>query len=238
MLKTLSNKKASLVYSAAIAVSLMLGVMFGAQHFSSPASFANEANIPTPAASAQLVAATLSPEAKALPEFALENHRGEIIGIDTFRDHWSLVFFGFTSCPDYCPLELQKLAKVLNLMGKGEALQVLFVSVDPERDAQEKLATYVSFFHPQITGVRGSNVALAQFSQFFGAAYDRSAIVNGKVLTIPAGINLPVDVGEQYQVNHSTRVFIVDPAGAFIGSFAAPYEVEQMALDMQKLMER
>jgi protein SCO1/2 len=227
MLKTLANKKTSLVYSVVIAASLGLGVILGAQQFSGPASFASGSDNRTPIATTSLVA-----------EFALENHRGEIIGVDTFRDHWSLVFFGFTSCPDYCPLELQRLAKVLNVMGAGKSLQVVFVSVDPERDAQEKLAAYVSFFHPQIIGARGSNVALAQFAQFFGAAYDRSAIVNNKVLTIPAGINLPTDVGDQYQVNHSTRVFIVNPAGAFAGSFAAPYEVDDVVLDMQKLMER
>ncbi len=238
MLNKLTHKKnAMLVYAAAITVSLGLGVVLGAQQFSSFAPHAAELNDP-PAAVTSLVAATKLPEEKVLPEFALENHRGEILGVDAFRDHWSLVFFGFTSCPDYCPLELQKLAKLLNVMGAGEALQVVFVSVDPERDAQEKLAAYVNFFHPQITGARGSNVALAQFAQFFGAAYDRTAIVNGKVLTIPAGINLPLNVGDQYQVNHSTRVFIVNPAGAFIGSFGAPYEVDDMVVDMQKLMER
>lgn len=238
MLRNLTHKKLSLlVYALAISMSLGLGVVLGAQQFSNSASsrLTSAFNNSMPAAVSP-VAADMLPEAKALPELALENHRGETIGIDTFRDHWSLVFFGFTSCPDYCPLELQRLAKVLNLMGAGEALQVVFVSVDPERDAQEKLANYVNFFHPQIIGARGSNVALAQFAQFFGAAYDRTAIVDGKVLTIPAGINLPNNVGEQYQVNHSTRVFIVNPAGAFVGSFAAPYEVDDVVFDMQKLM--
>lgn len=238
MLKKLTHKKfLLLVYALAITLSLGLGVVLGAQQFSSTAPYAAEFHNPSDTA-VPLLAATRLPEPKVLPEFALENHRGEILGVDAFRDHWSLVFFGFTSCPDYCPLELQRLARLLNVMGAGEALQVVFVSVDPERDAQEKLAAYVNFFHPQITGARGSNVALAQFAQFFGAAYDRTAIVNGKVLTIPAGINLPIDVGEQYQVNHSTRVFIVNPAGALIGSFAAPYEVDDMVLDMQKLMRR
>jgi len=237
MLSNLTHKKFSLlVYALAITVSLGLGVVLGAQQFSSLASSTFTSTSNNSNSGAPPVAANMLHEAKALPEFALENHRGEIMGVDSFRDHWSLIFFGFTSCPDYCPLELQRLAKVLNVMGAGEALQVVFVSVDPERDVQEKLATYVNFFHPQIIGVRGSNVALAQFAQFFGAAYDRTAIVDGKVLTIPAGINLPTNVDEHYQVNHSTRVFIVNPAGAFVGSFAAPYEVDDVVLDMQKLM--
>ncbi len=204
-----------------IVASLGLGVVLGAQQFS--------AVLP-------LDVAQLLPASKTLPGFSLENHRGDVADANSFRGHWSLVFFGFTSCPDFCPLELQKLAKLLNLMGAGDELQVVFVSVDPERDGQEKLANYVGFFHPQIVGLRGSNLALANVTQFFGAAYDRSAIVENKLLSIPAGINMPTNVGEVYQVNHSTRVFVVNPDGEFIGSFSSPYEVENMVSDMQKLM--
>jgi protein SCO1/2 len=224
MLKKMGHKKLwQLLYTVAIAASLGLGIMLGTQQFS---------------AASPLAVAQLLPAPKTLPEFALENHRGEVADANIFRGHWNLVFFGFTSCPDFCPLELQKLAKLLNLMGGGDELQVVFVSVDPERDGQEKLASYVGFFHPQIVGLRGSNLELANFAQFFGAAYDRSAIVDSKLLTIPAGINMPTNVGEQYLVNHSTRVFIVNPGGEFIGSFASPYEEENILSDMQKLMDR
>lgn len=217
------KKRWQVLYTVAIAASLGLGIVLGMQQFS---------------AASPLTAVQLLPEPKPLSEFSLENHRGEMVEANMLRGHWSLVFFGFTSCPDYCPLELQKLAKLLNLMGAADHLQVVFVSVDPERDGQEKLANYVSFFHPQIAGLRGNNVELARFAQFFGAAYDRSAILNSKLLSIPAGINMPVDVGDQYQVNHSTRVFVVNPNGEFVGSFSSPYSVEDMLFDMQKLMER
>lgn len=224
MLKKMNRKNCMrLLYSFAIAVSLGLGVVLGAQQFS---------------AASPLGIAQLLPTPKTVPEFSLENHRAEVVDAKVFRGHWSLVFFGFTSCPDFCPLELQKLAKLLNLMGAGDELQVVFVSVDPERDGQEKLANYVGFFHPQIMGLRGSNLALANFSHFFGAAYDRSAIVESKLLSIPAGFNMPTNVGEQYQVNHSTRVFVVNPDGEFIGTFAPSYEVEELLADMQKLMGR
>lgn len=220
----MNNKKVlKAVYAIVILMSFGLGVVLGAQQFS-PAQ---------PLGIAQLL-----PEPKPLPEVTLENHRGETVVANSFRDHWSLVFFGFTSCPDFCPIELQKLGKVLNLMGVGDELQVVFVSVDPERDGQEKLTDYVEFFHPQIIGLRGSNAELAKFAQFFGAAYDRSAIVDTRLLTIPAGINMPTNVGDQYQVNHSTRVFIVNPEGKFIGSFAPPYTAEEIMSDMQKLLDR
>lgn len=211
------------IYAVVILTSLGLGVTLGAQQFSS---------VP------QLNIAQLLPQSKALQDVALENHRGEAVAVNSFKGHWRLVFFGFTSCPDFCPLELQKLGKVLNLMGAGDELQVIFVSVDPERDGREKLADYVGFFHPQIIGLRGSNPELAKFAQFFGAAYDRSAIVDTKLLSIPAGVNMPADAGDQYQVNHSTRVFVVDPSGQFIGSFAPPYTAEDILSDMHKLMDR
>lgn len=220
----MNNKKLlKAIYTIAILTSLGLGVVLGAQQFS-PAS---------PLAIAQLL-----PEPKALPDVELENHRGETVAANSFRDHWSLVFFGFTSCPDFCPLELQKLGKVLNMMGTGDDLQVVFVSVDPERDEQEKLADYVGFFHPQIIGLRGSNSELVKFAQVFGAAYDRSVIVDTRLLTIPAGINMPTDVGDQYQVNHSTRVFVVNPLGQYVGSFASPYTADDILSDMQQLMDR
>lgn len=223
MLKKLTYKKVWLLYAAAIVISLGLGMVLGAQQFST---------------SPPLTVAQVLPAVKPLPNISLVNHRGEAVVADSFRGHWHLVFFGFTSCPDYCPLELQKLAKLLTVSGAGDRLRVGFVSVDPERDEQEKLAQYVNFFHPQIIGISGSNAELARFAQFFGAAYDRSAIVNGKVLTVPAGINLPADIGDQYQVNHSTRVFIVNPDGAFMGSFSSPYAEQEMLADMQKLMEQ
>lgn len=217
------KKRWQVLYTIAIAASLGLGIVLGMQQFS---------------AASPLTAVQLLPEPKPLSEFSLENHRGEMVDANMLRSHWSLVFFGFTSCPDYCPLELQKLAKLLNLMGAADHLQVVFVSVDPERDGQEKLANYVSFFHPQIAGLRGNNVELARFAQFFGAAYDRSAIISSKLIRVPAGINMPADASDQYQVNHSTRVFVVNPNGEFVGSFSSPYSVEDMLFDMQKLMER
>lgn len=218
----MANKKLiNLISAVVIIASLGLGVVLGAQYFSPP----------SPLAIAQLL-----PAPKSLPELTLENHRGEAIDKNTFRDRWSLVFFGFTSCPDFCPLELQKLSKVLVLNENRHPLQVVFVSVDPERDTSAKLAEYVGFFNPQIVGVRGANTELAKFAQIFGAAYDRAVIIDGKLLTVPAGVNMPTNAGDQYQVNHSMRIFLVNPAAEYVGTFAPPYEAETLLADMQQLM--
>jgi protein SCO1 len=221
-----NTKYWQLIYLIPILASLALGIAWGMQRF----SYAKN-----------LTAAQLLPTPVVVSQFALENALGESVDAKLFSGKWTLVFFGFTSCPDICPLELQKLSKVLQLVGEKSALQVVFVSVDPERDTKEKMADYVSFFHTQIMGVRGSNTQLAGLAQFFGAAYDRSIILDGKLLSVPAGIDMPVttsnDASENnYQVNHSTRFFIVNPKGEFVGSFAPPHEVETIRTDIQILM--
>ncbi len=178
----------------------------------------------------------LLPEPKSLPSVMLRSVTGDAFARENFYGHWSLVFFGFTSCPDFCPMELQKLSRLLKLsQPSGNRMQVVFVSVDPERDSAEKLAQYVAFFHPQIIGLRGDNPAIANFARFLGAAYDRSAIIDNKVVTIPAGVAMPVNAGDQYLVNHSTRVFVIDSQGKYIGSIANAGTPELIWEDLQKL---
>lgn len=183
-----------------------------------------------------LSAVQLLPEPKSLPQVLLRTATGEAFAREKFQQRWSLVFFGFTSCPDFCPLELQKLGKLLTLAnGVGKDLQVIFVSVDPERDSAARLGEYVAFFHPQVIGLRGDNPAISNFARFFGAAYDRSAIINNKVLDVPAGAAMPEIAGDQYQVNHSTRIFVIDPQGQYIGSATNVESAEQLWSDLEKL---
>lgn len=217
----MTNKRFGSLVLIAVFVSAGLGVVFGLKNFASPPP---------------LAIVQLAPVSKPLPEFELENHRGETMDVNAFRGNWSLVFFGFTSCPDFCPMELQKLAKVLVLNENRHPLQVVFVSVDPERDKLDKLAEYVGFFSPEIIGASGSNGELAKFALFFGAAYERFMIIEDKLVTIPAGVDMPMNAGSEYQVNHSVRVFLVSPAGEYKGNFAPPYEAENLFSDMQQLI--
>lgn len=183
-----------------------------------------------------LAAIQLLPQPKPLPPVMLRTASGDAFAREKFQQQWNLVFFGFTSCPDFCPMELQKLGKVLRLaQAAGQRLRVVFVSVDPERDSDERLANYVSFFHPEVIGLRGDNPAIANFAQFFGASYDRSAVIGSKLLRVPAGGAMPVVAGEDYQVSHSSRVFVVDPQGQFLGSVASVESAEILWADLQKL---
>ncbi len=195
------------------------------------------------AAHQSLHSAQLLPASKATIEFRLEQDVSTVVTTKDLIGRWSLIFFGFTNCPDFCPLELQKLGKLLELaqqdkdVFQNQPLHVIFISLDPERDTAEKLTTYTAFFHNEIRGLRGSNTELAKISHFFGADYSRVATRAGSVLSVPAGIDMPIDASSDYQVDHSARIYIVNPQAAYIGSFAPPHNAERIWEDLQVIVE-
>ncbi|MES2822195.1 MAG: SCO family protein [Pseudomonadota bacterium] len=190
----------------------------------------------------ELQSAQLLPMPKPLPEIKLEKSKTEIVTAENFTGHWNLIFFGFTNCPDFCPLELQKLGKLLQLSQQVQQahfpVRVIFISLDPERDSPEKINAYTAFFHPQILGLSSSNLELVKVAHFFGSDYSRKATAAGALLNIPAGIDMPGNVENNYQVDHSARIYIVNPDAAYIGSFAPPHNAEHMWGDLQLIMSK
>ncbi len=191
---------------------------------------------------APLHSAQLLPASKAVPDIKLEKNKTEIFTAENFNDRWNLIFFGFTNCPDFCPLELQKLGKLLQLSQQNQQsrfpVQVIFISLDPERDTSEKINAYTAFFHPQILGLSSSNVELVKVAHFFGSDYSRKATAAGAALNIPAGIDMPSYVENNYQVDHSARIYIVNPDSSYVGSFAPPHDAENMWSDLQLIMSK
>jgi protein SCO1/2 len=190
----------------------------------------------------QLNSMQLLPVPKVLTDIKLEKNKTEIFAEADFIGHWNLIFFGFTSCPDFCPLELQKLGKLLQLSQKNKQpqssfpLRVIFISLDPERDSPEKIKAYATFFHPQILGLGGSNFELAKVAHFFGSDYSRKAVKAGAALNIPAGIDMPSGVEQDYYVDHSARIYIVNPQAEYVGSFSPPHNTETMWSDLQLMI--
>ena len=127
-----------------------------------------------------------------------------------------VMFFGFTHCPDVCPNTLARLAKLRNQLGKGDnAFQILFVSVDPERDTPAELAKYMKLFNTPVTALTGTPKEIADVTRSFGI-YARKA---------PTG-------GGSYTMDHSAQVLLFDGDGAFRGTIAFD-ETDEPAL--QKL---
>jgi protein SCO1/2 len=222
-IKAQKNPRHLWLYVIAITVSLLLGIFLGTRHLESEPVYYSAQLLPAP---------------KALPDFNLLNQYEVPVDKNLWIGRWSLVFFGFTSCPDICPLELQKLAKLLRSADVNPALQIVFISLDPERDSSSKLQEYANFFHPDIVALSGSNAELARIAQFFGAAYDRTVIIDAKLFNVPAGIDMPAGAGDYYQVNHSARVFIVNQEGVYRGSFAPPFTPEMLLSDLTQITER
>ncbi len=130
-------------------------------------------------------------------DFQLLDHTGKMRSLSDFKGKAVVVFFGFTHCPDACPTTLGELARVMNELGpQADRLQVLFVTVDPERDTPELLAKYVPAFHPSFLGLYGDPEATARTAKEFKVIYQKQ--------NLPAG---------SYSMDHSAGSFIFDPAG-------------------------
>ena len=155
------------------------------------------------------------------PAFALTSQRGEAVSASDFEATYLAVFFGYTSCPDVCPLTLSKLSRALGLMGESEArVQVIFISVDPERDTPDRLREYLESFHPSFLGLTGTEAELREVAGGFGAYFARSG------------------EGDDYTVDHTARTYIVSPSGDIPLTFPITATPEEMARDLTLLLER
>lgn len=135
-------------------------------------------------------------------EFELTGHDGVVRTEEDFRGTWTLVFFGFTKCPDICPTTLAEIAQVMDALGpQADAVQPLFISVDSDRDRPEELAEYVPLFHPSILGLAGTPEQIEAAAASFKIFYER----------------VPEDTApDGYTMGHTSQVFLFDPDGGFV----------------------
>lgn len=129
-------------------------------------------------------------------DFRLTDHNGKTRTLADFRGKAVVLFFGYTHCPDVCVTTLADLAQVMQLLGKeADRVQVLFITVDPERDKPELLAQYAPAFHPSFLGLYGDAQATAQAAKAFYVAYEKRPTASG------------------YNMDHTVGAFLVDPKG-------------------------
>ncbi len=131
--------------------------------------------------------------------FSMVDHEGAPVGPKELLGRPSMVFFGFTFCPDVCPTTLADISGWLDDLGPdAERLSVVFISVDPERDTPEAMADYVAAFHPQIRGWTGSPEDVAQAADAFRVTYEK----------------VPLD-DDGYTMDHTASVILFDATGKF-----------------------
>lgn len=154
---------------------------------------------------------------KPLDDFTLEAANNEQVTPENFLGKWSFVFFGYTHCPDVCPITLGVMSATIRSLEVNpdiaSELQGVFISVDPDRDSPEHLKKYTSYFHPKFIGVTGDTTQIDAITRQMSALY---AIHNDSS-------------NEQYQVSHNSTVFLIDPKGRLYGRFPPPHSSEEIA---------
>jgi len=165
------------------------------------------------------------PTPKPLGTFELVDDRGTKVTAHDLAGGWSFLYFGYTYCPDVCPLTLVELADVKKKLAERTpraSVSVYFVSVDPQRDTPERLHDYVNYFDPDFHGLTGDVAAITALANAVGA-----------VFFVPPGQD-----EKAYLVSHSSSIALLDPAGDLRAVFTAPHDAEQVAADFTKIYAR
>ena len=167
--------------------------------------------------------ATLFEASRPLPAIALQDQSERAFDRGRMRGHWTLLFFGFTNCPDVCPTTLATLAEARRQLADlppGEIPDVVLATVDPARDTPATLARYVAHFDPSFTGITGSPESIEAFTRDLGVA---------------VMIGEPAADGS-YTVDHSAAVFLIDPAAEFTALFSTPHDAATIARDYRRIV--
>jgi len=148
--------------------------------------------------------------------FALTDHTGKLRTDGEFRGKLMVVYFGYTYCPDVCPTDLLAISQALEVLGPaGDAVQPIFISVDPERDSGALLAGYVAAFHPRLIGLTGAPEDIRKVALSYKAYYAKVA----------------VGAGQDYVIDHTGVIYLMGRDGEYLG-FVPPQTTPQRLTDI------
>ena len=154
--------------------------------------------------------------------FTLVAPDGTTMTDQTYRGKWLLVYFGYTYCPNSCPTALLEVATALERLGADAAqLQPLFITVDPQRDTPDVMKDYTQSFDPRIVGLTGTPQQIAAVVQEYGAYHATHRTGPG---------------AEDYVIDHSTYLYLMDPGGKFVRAFDADTSGDRIAETVRELM--
>ncbi len=175
----------------------------------------------------QTSAVRLFEPAREIPPFSLRQSDGTDLLPGELHGHWTLVFIGFTHCPDVCPMTLAQLSqaqKEWEALPEATRPRVLFVSVDPERDTPDRIGEYAHHFHPDTLAATADIPALEDFTRSLSLVFAK----------VPLSRDAPAD---QYTVDHSASIAVLDPQGRMTGVVQPPLDIPAIAADMRALTE-
>lgn len=165
----------------------------------------------------------LLPQSRALPAFEVTDQNGAPLALDSFKDKWTLMFFGYTFCPDICPTTLAQIRQIRSELSaeQAEKLRVVLVSVDPERDTPQRLKEYLGFFDKGYIGITAPVTDLQKLANAVSVPF------------IPADTSKP-----NYTVDHSGNLALIGPDGTQRGFIRAPLNGQKLVARLPELLER
>jgi protein SCO1/2 len=180
--------------SLVVGLVLMLWVMGGLRHATAPAAIGGP--------------------------FQLTDQTGQTVTEQSMQGHPTLVFFGFTHCPDVCPTTLFEMSEVLKAMGKdGDRINAYYISVDPERDTQAAMKEYLSSFDPRLRGLTGSSEAIAKVLSEYRVYAKKVPLKDG-----------------DYTMDHTALIYLMDRDGKFVAPFNINRKPEDAATDLKRYL--
>jgi cytochrome oxidase Cu insertion factor (SCO1/SenC/PrrC family) len=154
--------------------------------------------------------------------FALTNQDGKRMTEQDFRGKYMLVAFGYTSCPDVCPAELQTMANAMDTLGsKADKVNPVFITIDPERDTAEQMRSYVKNFSPRFIGLTGTAEEIKQAARAYRVFYAKSEEKNSAL---------------GYLMDHSAFIYLMNPQGEYVTHFAYGVPPDKIAATIEKAM--
>lgn len=153
--------------------------------------------------------------------FELVDQNGEVRRDSDFRGQFMLVYFGYNWCPDICPTTLWQVSAALDRLGdRAGHVQPIYITVDPERDTVADMKIYASHFHPSLVALTGGEAQIADVANAYHVEYEKSGNVDG----------------DDYYVDHTAYVFLMDPSGNFLRFFSHEAQAEEIASGVQEFM--
>ena len=211
-----ASRSTLLVLCAAIAAGA--GLYLAQRHFAPPRAAAVADAMPK-----DLKAVRAFPAPRILDDWQLQRADGQPIGPAQLRGRWTVVFLGFTHCPDVCPTTLATLAnaqKQWAALPEAQRPRLLFVSVDPDRDTPQRTGEYAHYFHPDTWAATAAPEPLAKFAQAMGLVY----------------MKVPLEGGD-YTMDHSATLVVLDPQGRQAGLIGPPLDWQAIANDLARLAQ-
>ena len=166
----------------------------------------------------------LLPQSRQLPDLKMLDQEGQPVAVNQLKDKWSLLFFGYTFCPDICPTTLAQLRQIKSELPKEhvDKLQIVLVSVDPNRDTPQQLKQYLSYFDPEFKGLTATSLD------------DLQKLANAvSIPFIPADTSKP-----NYTVDHSGNLALIGPDGTQRGFIRAPLNNQKLVAQLPGLLKR